>query len=101
VRCELQAALELARELDAADLPYFLGELETVRVVAQARLASPAIPAPLDKLLTVEQAAARMNCSPDFLYRNHKRLPFTRKDKVGRKLLFSSLGLDAYLRKPR
>jgi len=100
VRFELQAALALARTLPASELPQLCADLELIRVVAFSRLASPVISAP-DELLTVTQAAARMNCSSDFLYRNHKRLPFTRKDKVGRKLLFSSSGLDSYLKKSR
>jgi excisionase family DNA binding protein len=99
VRDELQPALALARELDAADLPSFLGELETVRVIALQRLASPVIPAPPDALIEVPEAAHRLGVSPDYLYRNHKRLPFTRRE--GRKLLFSSNALDLYLKKSR
>ncbi len=91
--------LELARELDAADLPHFLGELETVRVTALQRLTSPAIPAPKDQLLEVPEVAHRLGVSPNYLYRNSKRFPFTRR--MGRKLLFSSQGLDSYLKKSR
>jgi excisionase family DNA binding protein len=99
VRPELQAALKLARELDAADLPYFLGELETVRVTAQARLASRPVSAPPDQLLEVPEAAHRLGVSPDYVYRHSKQFPFTRRE--GRKLLFSSSGLDSYLKKSR
>jgi hypothetical protein len=38
-----------------------------------------------------------MGISKDFLYRNSSRYPFTRRQ--GRKLLFSSVGIDEYLRK--
>ena len=49
-----------------------------------------------DNLLTVEQVAARLNCSEDWLYRQAKRLPFT--VRVGRSLRFSSRGIDAHIR---
>jgi len=98
MRPELEVALELARELDAADLPYFLGELETVRVMAQARLASPPVPAPPDQLLDCEQAAARLHLSKDYIYRHSAKFGARR---IGRALRFSSAGLDAYLKKSR
>jgi hypothetical protein len=101
VRHELESALALAKTLPPEDLPAFLGAVEEIRVVALARIVAPAAPPSEDKLLDVEQTAARMNCSPEFLYRNHKKLPFTRRDRVGSKLLFSSAGLDAYLRAKR
>jgi hypothetical protein len=100
MRRELEAALALARTLDLADLPLLCGDLELIRVTALARLAAPAVSIE-DKLLDIEQTAARLRCSTDFLYRNHKRLPFTRSNAVGGKLLFSSAGLDAYLRGKR
>jgi excisionase family DNA binding protein len=99
MRQELEAALDLARALALEDLPGFLGELEQIRVVAFARMAAPASEARPDELLDVEQAAKRMHVSEDYLYRHSRRLPFARR--VGRKLLFSSLGLDAYLRRAR
>lgn len=93
---ELQPARELAERLPREELPQFLGELETIRVIATARLASPMIEQ-RDELLEVPEAAARLSCSTDYLYRNSKRLPFVRR--LGRKLLFSSAGLDAYLKR--
>jgi excisionase family DNA binding protein len=101
LRPELQPALALAKTLPPSDLPSFLGAVEEIRVTATARLASPPVAPVEDKLLTVKEAATRLHCSPDYLYRNHKKLPFTRTDKVGAKLLFSSAGLDAYLRGKR
>ena len=94
----LEAALDLARTLPPAELPEFLGALETVRVTALARIVAPAVENRPDELLTVEQAAARLNVSENYLYRNSRRLPFTRR--VGRKLLFSSAALDAFLKRP-
>jgi hypothetical protein len=101
MRRELESGLDLAKTLPPEELPRLLGELAEITATATARLVAPAVQAKPDELLDVEQAAARINGSPDYLYRHHKKLPFTRKDKVGRKLLFSSAGLDAYLRKSR
>jgi len=99
MRQELENVLRLAKNLHSSELPEFLGELERVRITALARIISPTIEARPDSLLTVDQTSKRMNVSADYLYRNARRLPFTRR--VGRKLLFSSSGLDAYLRRSR
>ena len=49
-----------------------------------------------DQLLLAEEAAKVLAVSEDWLYRNAKRLPFTRK--LGPKMLrFSSLGIQKYL----
>jgi hypothetical protein len=42
-------------------------------------------------------AAVRLGVSPDYLYRNHRRLPFTRR--MGRSLRFSSAGIEQYIRR--
>jgi excisionase family DNA binding protein len=94
----LENLLAVAKTLPPDDLPAFLGALETVRVTALARLASPPVAKP-DELLTVEQTAERLNVSQNYLYRQSRRLPFTRR--IGRKLLFSSSGLDLYLKKSK
>ena len=94
MRQELQPALALATTLAPAELPKLIGELAEISAVASARLASPAIERE-DSLLSVEQAAARMHVSENYLYRNSKRLPFVRR--IGRKVLFSSSGLDKFL----
>ena len=101
MRDELQAALTMARTIEPDALPYFLSEIEEIRVTALARLMSSTTPdeAPIhDKLLSVRETAARLNCSVDYLYRNAKKLPFARPNAVGRRLLFSALGLDRYLK---
>lgn len=49
-----------------------------------------------DSLLDVTEAAKRLMVSPDYLYRNAKRLPFT--VRFGRRLRFSVRGLDRYIR---
>jgi len=94
---ELEIALSQARTLPAEELPEFLGELEQVRVTAMARLSAPA-PAQTqtDELLDVKEASRCLGVSKDYLYHHHRKFPFSRR--VGRKLLFSSLGIGQYLR---
>ena len=49
-----------------------------------------------DRLLDAEEAANMLSVSPDWLYRNARRLPFTRK--LGPKMLrFSCQGIQKYL----
>jgi Helix-turn-helix domain len=98
MRTELEPVLALARTIPAEDLPRLLGDLREIEATATARLAAPGVPTE-DTLLEVPEAAHRLGVSPDYLYRNHKRFAFTRR--MGRKLLFSSSGLDAYLRKSK
>lgn len=97
VRKELESGLVVAQNLSPGDLPQFLGELEEVRMTALARLISLApTPAP-DMLLDVDQAAERLGVSRDYVYRNHHRYPFTRRE--GRSLLFSAQGIERYIRR--
>jgi predicted DNA-binding transcriptional regulator AlpA len=90
----LTPALEDARTLSPDQLPRLLGDLAEVQATALARLSAP-VPAQQapDALLNISQAAAKLNCSKDFLYK--RSFPFTRR--LGRKLMFSSAGIDAYL----
>jgi excisionase family DNA binding protein len=99
MRQELESALDAAKTLTVSELPELLGDLEQIRAVAMARLMTPTIAARPDELLSVEQTAARLNVSEDYLYRHSTKFKFARR--IGRKLLFSSSGLDAYLRKSR
>jgi excisionase family DNA binding protein len=101
MRQELEAALALARSLPPEDLPALIGALAEVTATAQSRLASPPVEARPDQLLDVNEAAARLHCSPGYLYRHHRKLPFTRPGRIGGKLLFSSSALDLYLKKSR
>ena len=96
MRNELQTVLMAVRELPADELPRLLGELEEIRCTALARLAAPA-PAGSDELLDVQEASQRLGVGTDYLYRHHRKFPFTRR--MGRKLLFSSLGVGEYLRR--
>jgi hypothetical protein len=98
MRREIESVLKLVRELPAVDLPELIGALEHVRAVAFARMMSP--PAiPRDELLDIGEASKRLKVSRDYLYRHHARLPFARR--MGNKVLFSSNGIDLYLRKSR
>ena len=97
MRVELQTVLMAARELPAGELPRLLGELEEIRCTAMARLITPTAVQRPDELLMVEPAAARLGLSVDYLYRNHSRLPFTRR--MGRSLRFGSLGIDEYIKR--
>jgi excisionase family DNA binding protein len=96
MRRELESAFLLAKNLSLDSLPDFLGELETIRVTAFARIASPTI-ASADYNLDVTEAAERLHVSKSYLYRNHQKFPFTRPE--GTRVLFSSAGIDAYLAK--
>jgi excisionase family DNA binding protein len=49
-----------------------------------------------DSLLTVEEAANKLKCSEDWLYKRAKRLPFT--VRVGRNLRFSERGIEEAIR---
>ena len=96
MRRELEPVLEIARTLAADELPALLGELETIRVVALARIMTPRV-VPDDALLDIAEAAKRLHVGVDYLYRHHERLPFARR--IGKRVLFSSVGLNAYLLK--
>ena len=97
MRDELQSVLDSLGQMERDDLPQFLGELETIRATALLRLSAP-VPVPRhDELIDVAAAAKRLGMSTDWLYGHHSKLPFTRQN--GRKLLFSSLGIDEYIRK--
>jgi len=100
MRPELANALELARTLPVDELPALLGSLCEITSTAQARLLTTPSTVPVhDELLTVEECAKRMRVSRDYLYRAHRRLPFTRR--IGNALRFSANGLDAYLKRAR
>jgi excisionase family DNA binding protein len=99
VRPELEPALIQARTMDLEDLPRLLGELEQVRVTAMARLMRPEAQAPPDTSLGIDEAARRLGVSQDYLYRHWQEFKFARQE--GRKILFSSNAIDAYLKTAR
>src|ERR1700722_7035654 len=97
MRDALEPVLAMAKNLPREELPRLLGELAEISATANARLAIHVVESRPDELLNGDQTARRMGVSKDYLYRNFRRYPFTRRQ--GRKLLFSSTGSDAYLRK--
>ena len=96
MRAELQPLIAIIQALPAEELPRLLGDLEELRAIAQVRLLTPPRAPSPDEMLDVNQAADRMRISVDQLYSMAKKLPFTRH--IGRKLVFSSAGLDAFLK---
>lgn len=98
MRDELQFVLRAALELPAEELPRLLGEIEEVRCTAMARLTAPAPiqSAGADGLLSIAEASRRLGVSKDYLYRHGVEFPFTRR--MGRKLLFSSLGIEKHIK---
>ena len=48
-------------------------------------------------LVCNDQAAEMLGVSRDFLYRHHRRLPFSRR--MGRSLLFSAQGIQKYIQR--
>jgi predicted DNA-binding transcriptional regulator AlpA len=97
MRNELQTVMMAARELPAGELPRLLGELEEIRCTAMARLTAPApAQSQADELLSAAEAARRLGISQDYLYRHHRDFPFTRR--VGRRLLFSALGIEKHIK---
>jgi excisionase family DNA binding protein len=89
-----------ARELPTEQLPEFIGQLEAAKDTAWARLTAPApVTQQHDELLDVAAAAERLGVSKDYLYRHHAKLPFARRE--GRRLLFSALGIDKYIRQQK
>jgi len=88
--------LTAARELPAEELPGLIGRLEAAKATAWARLTAPVAHQAHDELLDVDTAAERLGVSQDYLYRHAEEYPFTRRQ--GRRLLFSALGIDKYIR---
>jgi len=99
MRSELRPILDLAQTLAPNDLAVLLGELRTIEIIAQGRLNTPATAAKSEEWLDVKECAARLRKSKDYVYRNARKWPFARR--IGRSMLFSSSGLDAFLRRAR
>jgi predicted DNA-binding transcriptional regulator AlpA len=85
----------------AGELPAFLAELERVRAEALLEAVSPApaqTPAAAGRVLTVEQAAARLGRSRWWIYRNKAVLPFIVRFGTGGYGI-SEDGLDRWIRR--
>lgn len=96
----LQSVLKLVGDLPPEDLPRLLGDLREIEATALGRLSVRAAQsAQPDELIDVEEAARRLGVCRSWLYHHHRNLPFGRR--MGRKLVFSSLGIERYIRARR
>ena len=81
------------------DSPFLIGEalFQMIREAVRLELQSLQTESKdEDRLVNVEEAAGFLGVSPDWLYRNAKKLPFTKK--LGPKMLrFSAAGIQKYL----
>jgi len=91
--------LNAARTLPMEELPRLIGDLEQIRVIALARLTVPASVSKADELVGIEEASRRLNISKSYLYRHSGQFPFARH--IGRRLAFSTLGIDRYITERR
>lgn len=81
-------------DLEVAELPEALGELERVRARLTFRaLAGPTCP---DTLLKVGPASEMLGMAQETLYRQANEYPFTVRD--GRRLRFSRAGIERFIR---
>lgn len=83
------------------DCARLLGELERAKATIQCRMmifAQGAVPSESaeERLLTVDEAAASLSLSTDYVYRNASKFPFT--VKVGSNVRFSRLGIGRFIR---
>jgi len=102
MRPELQSVLDSVRSMAPEQLPELLGELETIRGHCLLKLSRPEEHngvRPQDKHLDVKKAAEKMGVSVAYLYRHHSKFSFVARE--GRKLLFSSLGIDQHMARKR
>jgi predicted DNA-binding transcriptional regulator AlpA len=87
--------------LPAEEVTRLLVQISVVQSALMARLLSiPATPSTPDedRLLTVAEAADKLACSVDWLYRHAKKLPFTVRP-TKRSVRFSLQGIEKYLRR--
>lgn len=83
------------------ELPSVLGRLVELEARVRLRLSEPAGAAPqtagADRNLSIGEAAARLGMSRAWLYKRGGDLPCA--VRIGRRLLFSERGLEAFLRR--
>ncbi len=86
-------------EIEPEDIGAVMAQMAAIQLSLATRLVAGGtehVPDEGDNLLTVDEAAARLKCSSDWLYRRAKRLPFT--VRVGRNLRFSERGIEEAIR---
>ena len=96
----LGQVLQEIHDLGPTEIPVLLNQVAALQSALAARLLSvqdrhPSI-AIEDHLLTVEEAASRLDTSEDWLYRHAAKLPFTVR-LAPRQLRFSAQGIAQYL----
>ena len=107
---DLAALLAAPKQIPPEAIPQVVGELERLKTSLVGRLVAEksrnnsesdkSEDTEEDRLLTVKEAAKRLGVCPDYLYRN-KNLPFRVRLPNSRKALFSSQGIDRYLKSQR
>ncbi len=94
----LVAAPSRAATVPPEHVPALLGALEQLRVALWARLLESRGEAPTtDRLLGVDEAAARLATSPDWL-RRHGELPFVVRLSAGQ-VRYSEAGIERFIRR--
>ena len=86
---------EAINALPVEAIPGVLGELERLKAALWARLASDVSQPRQDHLLSIEQAAAKLGVSTDWVYRRAKTLPFV--VRLESQLRFSEQGLERFI----
>ena len=74
-----------------------LAVLNALAPLLTAPVTTPAGTQEADRLLTVNEAAAKLGMTKDWLYRHAKSLPFTVRPSRGR-VRFSLRGIEKYIR---
>ena len=100
---DLVADPRRAHELSGAEAAALLIELASLQTVVAARLSANPTATPAsnsdsdtDRLLTAEEVAERLQRSVDWVYRQAKHWPFTRR-LTRRTVRFSEAGLQRFL----
>lgn len=93
---------EKAAALPVTQIPALMGMIASVQNTLLARLMAEqgnAVPQGDDRLLAIDEAAARLGITKDWLYRRADKLPFT--VRMGSRLRFSSNGIDKFIAQRR
>jgi predicted DNA-binding transcriptional regulator AlpA len=90
---------DLMAEASPDALPEWIGAFERLKAESMLRLLAAPQQSPVmeDRLLTAPEAAAKLGCPKDWLYRNADKLPFTVR-RSPRRVAFSQLGIEKYIR---
>jgi excisionase family DNA binding protein len=89
-------------EIEPDQIAPVMAQMAAIQLSLAARLVSATTEKSqeeTDTLLTIEEAAERLKCSEDWLYKRARKLPFT--FRVGRNLRFSERGIDEAIRSGR